>query len=99
MPRSWTIRGNFHTIGEVVVTVSAGSWVAALGKGARALKANEQLKGKRIKALSLTLSEIAPEAHSESQQKRLAVQGQLPTSSEQADQSETRPGNKQRAAG
>lgn len=95
MPRSWTIRGNFHTIGEVVVTVSAGSWVAALGKGARALKANEQLKGKRIKALSLTLVEQVAQAAAQP-----GVQGQLPTSEpEAAAQSETRPGNKQRAAG
>lgn len=94
MPRSWTIRGNFHTIGEVVVTVSAGSWVAALGKGGRALKANEQLKGKRIKALSLTLIEIAAPAPQASEQGRLQD-----ASGEIVDQSETRPGSKQRAAG
>lgn len=96
MGKAWTVRGNFHTIGEVIVTVEAGSWVSALGKGARALKASPQLKGKRVKALSLTLQE-AP-AHSKPQ--AAAAQGQLPDPAPAAaGQDENPPDNSSPAQG
>lgn len=79
MPRTWRVRGNFHTVGEVIVNVEAGGWVAGLAKGARAIKASPQLKGRRIKGGAFTLEEIASSSVAPAP---AATQGQLPGGAE-----------------
>lgn len=60
--RNWRVSGTFHTIGEVAVIVSAPNWIGGIRKGALAIKRSPVLKGRRIKAAMLTITEsdVAP---------------------------------------
>lgn len=58
MARAWRVVGNFHTVGEVVVFVSAPNWQGGLRKGALELKKSKKLKGKRVTVGAFTLQEI-----------------------------------------
>lgn len=55
--RAWRVVGGFHNVGEVVVIVTAPNWQGGLRKGALAIKALPQLKGRRITVGSFTIQE------------------------------------------
>lgn len=57
MPRYWKITANFHAVGEVIKVVQAPNWQGGLRNGALALKADARLKGKKPKAVALTVVE------------------------------------------
>lgn len=55
--RHYTVRGNFpRQKADLVETIEAGSWPAALGQAARAMKL--RLKGHRIKVASFTIEQV-----------------------------------------
>jgi len=56
MAKSYTVRANFPTQGaDLVQVVEAGGWPAALGLAARRMR--NQLKGRRVKIASFTISQ------------------------------------------
>lgn len=56
--RAWRVVGNFHTIGELVVFVTAPNWQGGLRKGALSLKQHPKMKGKRVTVGAFTIQEI-----------------------------------------
>jgi hypothetical protein len=76
--RYWRIAANFHTIGDVVVTVPALNWQGAIRKAALAIKRLPELKGRRLKAASFMMQEVeAPvQATEASEQLPLPSEGQ-----------------------
>jgi hypothetical protein len=56
--RYWRVVGNFHTVGEVIVWVTAPNWVGAIRKGALALKREPKMKGRRLTVGAFTVQEV-----------------------------------------
>lgn len=80
MPRYWKVTANFHAIGEVIKVVQAPNWQGGLRKGALALKADGRLKGKKPKAVALTVVETTQEralAHWGEVAAQLGLHGEL----------------------
>ena len=61
--RYWRIAGNFHRLGDVIVTVQGPNWQSALRKAALAIKHLPIMKGKKLTSGSFMLQEVeAPPA-------------------------------------
>lgn len=63
--RHWRINGNFRSVGDVVVLVTAPNLTGGIRKGALAIKALPELKGRRLKAGSFTIVEVEAPALAE----------------------------------
>src|SRR2546429_4254576 len=56
--RYWRIAGNFHRLGDVIVTVQGPNWQSALRKAALAIKHLPIMKGKKLTSGSFMLQEV-----------------------------------------
>ena len=64
--RTFTVRANFPVQGaDLVETVTATSWPAALGAAARRMK--RRMKGRRIRAASFTIEQVEQQAQEQEQ--------------------------------
>ena len=74
--RTFTVRANFPVQGtDLVETVTATSWPAALGAAARQMK--RRMKGRRIKAASFTI-EQQEQGEQQAQEQEQGATEQLP---------------------
>ena len=88
--RTYTIRGNFPRQGsDLVETVQAGTWPAALGLAARRMK--QRMRGNRIKVASFTIEQVEAPAQAAAP---VAEQASLPAAAaEQQTPAPTAPGS------
>jgi len=73
--RTWRVASNFHRVGDLIVTVQAPNWTAAIRKAALAIKKLPVMKGKRLNMGTFMLQEVEGALVSEQPSEQIPLQG------------------------